>query len=97
MKKLPLNDYGEIIGSLQQYEQACGVDDSRKRERLLQVVNKATQNELTPRQQQMVQMHFFEGRSMADVARTLGVNKSTVSRVIKAAQRRIAPCVRYFM
>ena len=97
MRKYQLNDYGEIVGGWQAYQAEQETDREQQREQLLQVMRKACRQELTPRQQQMVQLYFFENLTMPMIAQRLGVNKSTVSRCIGAAKRRIAPCVKYFM
>ncbi|MBR4869102.1 MAG: sigma-70 family RNA polymerase sigma factor [Clostridia bacterium] len=97
MKRMQLNDYGEILGGLQAYEQSQRIEDPRRREQIRRAIRRAAQQELTPRQREMVQLHYFEGIPMVQIAKRLGVNKSTVSRVIGSARRRIAPCIRYFM
>ncbi len=98
MRKYQLNDYGEIVGGWQAYTSAGQEElEAKRRARLLRVMRQACKRELTPRQQQMVQLYFFENLTMPMIAHRLGVNKSTVSRCIGAAKRRIAPCVRYFM
>ena len=98
MRKYQLNDYGETLGGWQAYtEGERNQWEAKRRARLLQVIRKASRQELTPRQQQMVELYFFENLTMPMIAHRLGVNKSTVSRCIGAAKRRIAPCVRYFM
>ena len=53
------------------------------------------EEELTPRQKQMVRMHYVEQRTMPDIAVELGVAVSTVSRTIARGKRRLRRCLRY--
>jgi len=55
----------------------------------------ALAEELTPRQQEMVQMYYVDQMLMADIAEELGVNISTVSRTISRGRDRLRRCLRY--
>ncbi|MBQ7132424.1 MAG: sigma-70 family RNA polymerase sigma factor [Oscillospiraceae bacterium] len=46
-------------------------------------------NGLTQRQRQMLMMYYFDDCDQTEIARKLGVNKSTVSRTLKAARTKI--------
>lgn len=51
--------------------------------------------ELTTRQQEMLQMYYYEGLNMTQIAARLGVNKSTVSRTLCRARRRLHHILQY--
>ena len=51
----------------------------------------ALAEELTPRQQQVVHMYYVD----QDIADTLGVNVSTVSRTLGRGRDRLRRCLRY--
>ena len=51
--------------------------------------------ELTPRQRQMVDMQFQEELTVTEIARRLGVNKSTVSRCLRRARQRLYSRLRF--
>jgi RNA polymerase sigma factor (sigma-70 family) len=55
----------------------------------------ALREELTARQAQMVRLYYIEQHTMRDIAASLGVNQSTVSRTLKAARERLRRCLRY--
>ena len=55
----------------------------------------ALEEELTPRQQQMVHMYYIDQMLMRDIARALHVNVSTVSRTIARGRARLKRCLRY--
>ena len=55
----------------------------------------AIREDLTPRQAQMVRLYSLEQHTMRDIAGTLGVNISTVSRTLSAARKKLRRCLRY--
>ena len=64
-------------------------------ERLSKKLAEAIRLELTPRQRQMVELYYLRQEPMAQIARELGVNVSTVSRTIARGRRRLQRCLRY--
>ena len=70
-------------------------DNQEQTERLLRNLRKARVQELTPRQQQMLSMRFEQNMSGAEIARELGLNRSTVSRTLRRAQKRLRRCLQY--
>ena len=59
--------------------------------RLRQVVDK----ELTPLQKETLVAYYFQQESIPAIAARRGVNKSTVSRTLKAAERRLKKYLKY--
>ena len=70
-------------------------DNQEQIQRLLRNLRKARIQELTPRQQQMLSMRFEQNMSGAEIARELGLNRSTVSRTLRRAQERLRRCLQY--
>lgn len=70
-------------------------DNQEQIQRLLRNLRKARAQELTPRQQQMLSMRFEQNMSGAEIARELGLNRSTVSRTLRRAQERLRRCLQY--
>lgn len=58
-------------------------------------IAQAMEEELTPRQRQMVRMYYIEQKTMPDIAGELGVAVSTVSRTIARGRNRLRRCLRY--
>ena len=81
----------ELAALMQCREEEC--DNSRSR--LQRNLRLARANELTPRQAEMLQLYFDEGKTMQQIARELGVVPSTVSRTIARAEKRLRHCLRY--
>lgn len=59
--------------------------------RLRQVVDK----ELTPLQRETLVAYYFQQESIPKIAARRGVNKSTVSRTLKAAEQRLKKYLKY--
>ncbi len=59
------------------------------------LVRAALNEDLTPRQSQMVRLYYIEQNTMPEIARLLGVNISTVSRTLAAARVKLKRSLRY--
>lgn len=81
--------------SLQQWQQSTSEDNHQRMERLKRNLSIAVTEELTPRQQQLLHMFYYEGKNVTDIARELAVNKSTVSRTLHRARARLRKSLRY--
>lgn len=55
----------------------------------------AMEEELTPRQRQVVRMYYIDQMLMRDIAEELGVNVSTVCRTLARGRSRLYRCLRY--
>ena len=51
--------------------------------------------ELTPRQREVLALYMERDMNVTQIAAVLGVNKSTVSRSLHRALRRLERCLRY--
>lgn len=70
-------------------------DNSDQLERLRRNLRRAREQELTPRQREILALYYDRGLKMPQIARKLGVNRSTVSRTVKRARERLYRCLRY--
>ena len=82
-----MNDLLFDYAQLAQWQQ--GDEDNSRRLRRLRRRLPDAMAELTPRQRQMVDMQFQEELTVTEIARRLGVNKSTVSRCLRRARQRL--------
>ena len=62
---------------------------------LVQRVNRVIQEELTPLQRETVLAYYIQNRKIPEIARDRGVHKSTVSRTLKRAERKLRRYLRY--
>ncbi len=58
-------------------------------------VKTAIREELTKRQQELIELHYLEGRSITEISQLLEVNPSTVSRTLKRGRERIRKYFKY--
>ncbi|MCI2058493.1 MAG: sigma-70 family RNA polymerase sigma factor [Oscillibacter sp.] len=85
----------EFYGDFQRWLRESGEDNSQQLARLLRNLRKAREQELTPRQREMLRLYFDDELTMVQISGRLGVNRSTVSRTIARAKRRLYRCLRY--
>lgn len=83
------------IAALRQWQREQQQDNRAQIERLLSKLPVAVEQELTPRQRQMLLMHFQDGMRVTDIARELGVSKSVVSRTLARSTERLFRVLRY--
>lgn len=70
-------------------------DNHEQQERLRRNLPLACEQALTPRQRQLLRMHFEQQMSEADIARALSLHRSTVSRTLLRARRRLHDALQY--
>ena len=85
----------EWIGDMTVWLRENANDNSELLQRLQQNLRHARQQELTPRQQELLSLYYDQGMTMPQIARQLGLHVSTVSRTIQRAKRRLYRCLRY--
>ena len=69
--------------------------DAKFSENIKNLIRKIILTELTPLQQEMVSLYYYQGLSMTDIANSRNVNKSSVSRTLKSARERISKSLKY--
>ena len=85
----------EVLGDLAAWERSHGEDNSEQMERLRRNLKKVRRQELTPRQEEMIHLYYDLGLNMPQVARQLGVTKSTVSRTLARGRKRLKRYLQY--
>ena len=73
-----------------------GSDNRPERERMKRILSRAIRYELTERQRECIRMYYLEGIKMKDIARSLGLSNSTVSRHISSATRKLRKVASYY-
>lgn len=85
----------EWIGDMTVWIREHAEDNSDQLERLRRNLRRAREQELTPRQREILALYYDRGLKMPQIARKLGINRSTVSRTVKRAKERLYRCLRY--
>lgn len=55
----------------------------------------ALEEDITPRQREVLMLYYSQRKTMQEIGETLGVNKSTVCRTLQRAERRLHRLLRY--
>ncbi len=100
MKKsnLCLDVFTENLAGMQawQEEQRELLQEGKpQHQEMLRVLRRALQEELTPRQQECVRLYYFEGMTMQQASRFLGIGTPAVSKHLKKARRRLGRVMSY--
>lgn len=65
------------------------------REVLMARINRVIREELTPLQRETIIAYYIQNRKIPEIALDRGVHKSTVSRTLKRAERKLRRYLRY--
>lgn len=72
-------------------------DNSKKHSLMLKIMQNIIENDITERQRQMITMYYFQHMNIPQIAETLGMNRSTVSRTISRGRKNIMAKMKYFV
>lgn len=86
---------GESKGDLIQWLRENAATNQESCERVRAKLPKAILNELTPRQRKLLQMYYFDGLTMREIAEIENVNQSTVSRTLARGRDRLQRVLEY--
>ena len=64
---------------------------------MIKVMRNVIENELSERQRQVITLYYFQKMNIPEIAKMLGVNRSTVSRTISRGRRNIMEKLKYFV
>ncbi len=74
-----------------------GKTDEDRRSRLRNVLLKVINNELTPRQKQIIMLYYFQNKDMVCIGRELGVTPQAVSAAMSRARLRMFRILQYYI
>lgn len=96
MKNTPFDTRSsEWVGDMTVWLSENGDDNAAQLERMRRSLRRARQQALTPRQREMLVMRYEQNMSGSEIARELGLNRSTVSRTLRRARERLRRCLQY--
>lgn len=85
----------ESIFGIQQYQYQNDSQTDTEYRRMLKVLTKAMQEELTKRQYDCMYAHYFENKTQSQIAKEMGIGAPTVNKHIKKAKERLLKVMRY--
>lgn len=77
------------------YSRQIAGDSSQEVSRLKKNLIRAIQEDVTPRQRQVLLMYYGQGMNTREIGEALGLHRSTISRTIKRGEQRLYRCLRY--
>ena len=83
------------LASLQSWQKDAQGDNSQRMDRLRRNLPLAVEQELTPRQREVLNHFYFDGMGVTEIANAMGLHKSTVSRTLKRARAKLHQCLQY--
>ncbi len=83
------------IGDFPLWQQSQQDGNEESLARLRKNLRLARQQELTPRQQQLLYMYFEQRKTMPQIAAELQLSPSSVSRTLKRAREKLYRCLQY--
>ena len=89
-----LNDENSDLIAFRLYQ--AGASNRPERERMKRILSRAIRCELTERQRSCLVKYYLEGMKMKDIAKEMGLSKSTVSRHISAAELKLRKVASYY-
>lgn len=96
MDAIVFNETAKLrAADLQVYLRQIALTNDDQLDRVKRNLTTAIEQDLTSRQRQMLSLYYFKGYTMERVGKELGVNKSTVSRTITRAVRRLYRALKY--
>ena len=85
----------EVYGDMSAWIAAYAGDNESDLARLKRNLRLAREEELTARQRELLRLRYEENLSVSEIAALIGRDKSTVSRTLARARRRLYKCLRY--
>ena len=94
-RNLSLDHLGDFL-QLSESDREEESDNRLRLEQLKQTLRQVIRLRLTPRQQEMLTLYYFERKKIPEIARELNVNKSTVSRTLNRAVENIRRYLEFY-
>lgn len=85
----------EYAAEMAVYTRQIAADNSAEMSRLKRNLVRCIREEVTERQRIALTMYYAQGLNMKEIGQRLGVERSTVSRIIQRGERRLQRCLRY--
>ena len=84
----------EVYGDMSAWIAAHAGDNESDLARIKRNLRLAREEELTARQRELLRLRYEENLSVSEIAALIGRDKSTVSRTLSRARRRLYKCLR---
>lgn len=93
-RPLSLDKFTESIAAFRQYMQPEETD--RQHKMMLYTLKNTIEGELTEKQRECVELYYFQGKRMSEIAQELGIEVCTVSKRLTRARKRLGKIMGYY-
>ena len=83
----------QMYGYMRSIEDMDSEEDGHSR--LVDNLMRCIREDITPRQREVLLLYYFKNMRQIEIAKQLGVARSTVSRTIRRGDQRLKRCLRY--
>ena len=95
MKSTRYRKDAQTQAALEHYASCMAETNAAAMNRLRSNLKRALSEEVTPRQREILMRYYYNGERQTEIARALGVNKSTVCRTLRRGEAHLRRCLRY--
>ena len=95
--KITYSKFTETLGVIIKYNKNNACTNQKKYKKILKVLPKAIEGELTDRQKECLVLKYYDNLSLNQIALALDIDRSTVSRHIKKARSRLYKILTYYL
>ncbi len=96
IKKVTLNEFTDKLAGISKFNQNLEGDNTEARRKMLKMIEKVANGELTLRQKECLFMYYEKGMKMGEISDVLDICISCVSRHIKKARDKIQKTLAYY-
>lgn len=86
---------GYYGADLELFRRCLAEDNSGQVEAIQEKLRQALREDVTPRQMELLYLHYVQGLRLREIADLLALDPSTVSRTLKRGEDRLHRCLRY--
>ncbi|HPE15557.1 MAG TPA: sigma-70 family RNA polymerase sigma factor [Oscillospiraceae bacterium] len=95
MKSTRYRKDAQTQAALERYAGCMAETNAASLSRLRSNLKRALSEEVTPRQREILMRYYYNGERQTEIAKALGINKSTVCRTLQRGEARLRRCLRY--
>lgn len=94
-QRVTFGSFQDQLLSLRMYEEQNAQDNREKLNRIGRLIQPAMESELNEKQRDIMMKYYFNGMTMQEISDVYGINRSTVSRYLTRARRKLERVLRY--
>lgn len=95
MKNTRYRKDAQTQAALERYASCMAETNAAVTNRLRVNLKHALAEEVTPRQREILMRYYYNGERQTEIARALGIHKSTVCRTLRRGETHLRRCLRY--